>query len=731
MKDLLIEIGCEELPAQLLKKIQQAFAENIIAELKKAALLYPDSMYPNSTPNTQVFITPRRIAVRVQDVQEKQFMPLEKDGSPKETRGARGPRKQEAVVDKQWSEKAKAFAELVGGRLPLDPAEVPRLSFPQQPECKSNEGVFYFFEQTPGHEFLYYQRHIVRKSAQELLPSVIDQSLKRLSFGRRMRWGSADYHFFRPIHWIVVLFGDETIKTELFGVSTGNVTYGHRFHHPEPIKIPSPKEYEGILEQQGFVIVDYAKRRETIRAKMLAITAIDGHQPIITDALLDEVTGLVEWPIVLLGKFDQAFLNVPQEVLITALETHQKCFAVADQNGTLLNQFIIVSNLDSKDPNVVIAGNECVIRARLQDAVFYYDVDRKTPLAQHQSALESIVFQAGLGSLWDKSQRIAWLSKMIADKINANPVYTERAALLCKTDLLTQMVGEFPELQGVMGRYYALHDGEAPEVAHAIEEHYYPRFAQDRLPSTLEGAALSLADRIDTIVGLFGIGQCPKGDKDPFALRRHAIAILRILIEQNLDLDLAALINEASNFFRAKININDSTDTILDFCFERLRTWYHDRGIPIPIFESVLAKRPTNLLDFHNRIQAVKHFVGLKEAEHLSQTNKRVKNILAKNKNESMIQLTNKFIEQALLCKPAEQTLALQIAQKEEEISPLLEQRNYTEALISLAMLQEPVDQFFKDVMVMVDDPSLRDNRLKLLSRLRTLFLEIADISLL
>ncbi len=687
-EDLLIEIGCEELPAKNLKKIEIAFIEHITNALKAHDLSFKD---------IQGFSTPRRLAARIVALTTHQ---------PSRSTLKRGPAKAAAFDEEGNPTKAAlGFAESCG-------VDYGALSIQE-----TDKGAWLVFEQTsPG------------EAATQLIPPIVTEILKSLPVGRRMRWGDLNDNFARPIHWIVLLLGNTTIETEIFGIQTSNLSYGHRFHHPHAIPISSPEVYEELLSTKGLVIADFNKRRTAIVSMIEQTLQPYHHQAMLNLELLDEVTGLVEWPVVLLGEFNNTFLEIPKEVLITSMQTHQKCFAVVDATHTLLNKFLITSNIQSVIPASVVAGNEWVMHARLADAAFYYKKDKETSLEYRREGLKQVRFQQGLGSLWDKSERIARLAKIIAEKITANPTHVERAALLCKTDLLTQMVGEFPELQGIMGRYYALHNGEPPEVATTIEEHYHPRFSQDSLPSTLEGCAVAIADRIDSLLGLFGLGQRPSGDKDPFALRRQSLGILRILIEKQLDLDLRFLLETAKEPYQDILVEGNALEEVLDFCFERLRAWYQDQGISTRIFEAVLAKRPTNPLDFHRRIQGVSHFMGLKETETLAAANKRVQNILAKNE---ALMPEDPTVETVLLIEEAEKTLEKQLFNKEKEIAPLLKTGNYTDALKMLSSLAGPIDQFFTKVMVMVDNPEIRNNRLKLLNRLRVLFLEIADISLL
>lgn len=687
-KDLLIEIGCEELPAKTLKKLQDAFVLEITTLLNQAQLSFEER---------KAFATPRRLAVLIKNLSLQQ---------PIQSVVKRGPAKGAAFdAQNNPTKAALGFAESCG---------VPMEALTLQ---ETDKGAWLIFKQDiPGN------------TAKALLPAMIQKALEALPAKKRMRWGTLSETFVRPVHWVVMLLGEEIISAELFGIKTNRFTFGHRFHHPGAILLPTPLEYENSLEKTGKVIPSYEKRKNSIRDEMHRLAEQKKCVPIVEEALLEEVTGLVEWPVVLLAQFKSVFLKIPREALISAMQVHQKCFPVHDQKGQLLPNFVLVSNIESKDPNAVIAGNESVMHARLSDAAFYYQIDKETALRDRQEGLKQVVFQAGLGTLWDKSHRLAHLAQHIARSIKADPIYTERAALLSKTDLLTQMVGEFPELQGIMGKYYALNDAEPEVVALAIEEHYHPRFAKDTLPVTLEGCAVAIADRIDSLVGIFGIRKRPTGEKDPFALRRQTLGILRIIIEKGLNLDLRELFHTAKIAYKDSLLEPEVVEQVLDFCFERLRAFYADQGIPARVFEAVLAKRPTKPFDFHKRIQAVFEFQSLKEAESLAAANKRVQNILSKSDITLPFDATPR---DALLIENAEKLLFKLLLDKETEVAPLIKAGNYTEALKSLAQLREPIDTFFTEVMVMAEDPDLRNNRFRLLSKLRRIFLEIADISLL
>lgn len=679
----LIEIGTEELPPKHLLALSTAFLDNMRLGLTEANL---------SFSSIEPFATPRRLALRISDLSSHQ---------PDRTQIKRGPAKQ-AAFDAQGkpTQATLKFAESCG------------VSVSDLSEQNTPKGTWLIFEQQePG------------QPVAKLLPILVQQALDALPIARRMCWSNISESFVRPVHWIVLMLDSTVVPGEFFGIRTGNVTYGHRFHCKEPIVIPEPKQYEHLLLNPGYVIASFDHRRTSIRTQIEDCCAKMHCQAIIENNLLNEVTGLVEWPVVLVGSFDPAFLEIPHEALISAMQVHQKCFAMCKENtSTLVPYFIIVSNLNSTHPESIIKGNESVMRARLADAVFYYQTDKKTTLANRQDALKTVVFQAGLGSLWDKTERLKQLCTLKDAK---------QAATLCKSDLLTYMVGEFPELQGIMGQYYALQDGESKTVALAIEEHYHPRFANDTLPTTPEGCEVAIADRIDTLTGLFGLGKIPTGDKDPFGLRRQALGLMRIIIEKQLTLDLNILFTESMKSYGLLLK-KDPTADLMTFCFERLRSWYQEQGITTREFEAVLVSNSTKPYDFHCRLKAVHEFQTLPEAESLAAANKRVKNILSKHSTD-LLSLSNgqSLFNKQKLEAPAEQALADCILSKELELTPLVKQAQYTEALQMLASLKDPVDRFFNEVMVMVDDETLRNNRIALLTQLRHLFLKIADISVL
>jgi glycyl-tRNA synthetase beta chain len=539
-----------------------------------------------------------------------------------------------------------------------------------------------------------------------------------------MRWGSGHVEFVRPVHWVLLLFGSNTVEGNIMGITTGNTTQGHHFHHPHAIVVSKPQDYADSLEKTGWVIADYEKRRELIKARVIETAGQCSAHALIDPDLLDEVTSLLEWPVVFSGSFDSEFLELPREVLIATMQDQQKYFPVTDDSDSLLPIFIAVSNIDSPSPDIVRRGNERVIRPRLSDAAFFWKRDCSQPLADHIEGLKQIVFQQALGSLHDKTQRVVKLATDIAGQLGIKPAMAIRASQLSKCDLSTEMVGEFPELQGVMGRYYAHNDGEPEEVATALDEQYMPRFAGDRLPQSTTGQILSIADKLDSLIGIFAIGQAPSGDKDPFALRRAALGTLRIMIECEHDLDLEKLLENTAAGFDDSVDATQVTVAVFDFMMERLRHYYLDAGTSIHIFEAVLALRPTRPHDFHHRILAVTDFCKLPAAESLAIANKRISNILKK----ADLQI-NESVDKHLLREQAEQQLASAVENVGGRVIPMLEKQDYGNALAELAGLRESVDVFFDDVMVMCDDESLKNNRLALLRDLRSLFMRTADIS--
>jgi glycyl-tRNA synthetase beta chain len=566
-------------------------------------------------------------------------------------------------------------------------------------------------------------REAGRPSAQ-VIPDLVEHALRALPAPRRMRWSDRDEEFVRPIHWILLLLGNEPVRATIFGLSTDRYTRGHRFHCNEKLTVADPLVYVEILEKQGRVLVDMGRRREVIRTQVVNSGVSLGGKALIDEALLEEVTALVEWPVPITGGFDRRFLEVPAEALISSMQHHQKFFPVVDNNGRLLPHFISIANIISREPSQVRAGNERVIRPRLEDAAFFWHQDRRQPLEQRTAQLDAVTFQQQLGSLGDKQRRIETIATFIAGTLGSSTEHAQRAATLCKCDLLTSMVFEFPELQGIMGRHYATYDGEDAEVAAALDEQYLPRFAGDALPATRTGQALAIADRLDTLTGIFAIGQPPTGDSDPFGLRRAALGVLRIMIEQGLDLDLYEMISIAAALMPPQTKAARIADDLLAFMMERLRAYYLDAGYDADVFEAVLARRPVRPVDFDQRMRAVKSFRNLPESASLASANKRIRNILRKSGAEVPSACDARLLQEA-----AEQVLAEAMIELSREVNPLFEQRAYTEALCRLASLQGPVDRFFDQVMVMAEESKLRNNRLALLNSLSDMFLRVADVS--
>jgi glycyl-tRNA synthetase beta chain len=544
-----------------------------------------------------------------------------------------------------------------------------------------------------------------------------------------MRWGDLSAEFVRPVHWLVLLFGNEVIDAEILAVKSGRETRGHRFHHPATLYIGEPAAYAPLLETEGRVVASFADRREAIRAQVQEAAFKLGGTAVIDEELLDEVTGMIEWPMAIAGSFEERFLAVPAEALISAMKGHQKYFHAVDRHGKLMPNFITVSNIESKDVSAVRGGNERVIRPRLTDAEFFWNQDRKGTLEAHREQLKSVVFQQQLGTVFDKSERISALAGFIAGQLGGHKLDGIRAGQLAKCDLMSHMVGEFPELQGIMGRYYALHDGEQEAVANAMDEQYMPRFAGDELPKGVIGQAVAIADKLDTLVGIFGIGQPPTGSKDPFALRRAALGVLRSIIEQQLPLDLTVLIDESIAHYKVSGRefAAHLDGQVFDFMMERLRVYYSDAGISADVFEAVSAVRATRPYDFDQRVRAVNAFRTLSGAESLAAANKRASNIL-RQADENGIKVGAR-IDAALLQDAAEKALAERITAVAVAVKPALEQLDYAAALQQMAALREPVDAFFDQVMVMADDEQVKLNRLALLNQLRNLFMQIADVS--
>lgn len=683
-KDFLFEIGCEDLPAHAQKSLSIALHDLFTQTLTDSKLNFHD---------IKCYSTPRRLAVLISGLETTQApQTIERQGPPLQD-----------AYDKNGTPTlvCLGFAKSCG-------VSIDQLTEKETPKGKRLVCLC----EKPGTE------------TKELLPDLVSKIMSKLPIAKPMRWGKSNASFIRPVHWIVMLFGDEIIHTEILGVKSSRDTVGHRFHHPKPIRISKPSDYAMLLYTQGFVIVDVDARKNVIR-KAIASTATSMQKALVDEALLDEVTALVEWPVVLKGSFDPSFLSVPKECLITSMQMNQKCFPIVDQDNKLLPYFILVSNIASKNPDTVIKGNERVIRARLSDASFFYNQDRKHTLSDRLPKLNSIVFQDQLGSMGDKTNRLVKLSAYIAKKLNGDVETAKRAATLSKCDLVTDMVIEFPNLQGLMGYYYALNDHETSDCASAIRDQYYPKFSGDQLPETFPGCCLALADRLDTLIGVLGINKTPTGDKDPFALRRAAQGIFRILIEKKLDIDLLDLLHESKKLYSALPNKNVEKEAF-DFIMTRLKSWYVERGVAVEVFESVIACEPTSPTDFDHRIQAVIKFQTLPEAASLAAANKRVSNILKKQNKISSTKTNSALFE-----FDAEHILSKKLAERSVLVDALYEKQNYEQALTELSTLKEPIDQFFDSVMIMVDDEKKKQNRLALLTSIRTLFTKVADISLL
>ncbi len=690
--DFLVEIGAEEMPPRSLVALGTSFRDGVAAGLQSAGLSYATA---------QAWYTPRRLAVKVTKLLDRQ---------PEQRVERRGPPVSAAFdAAGKPTRAATAFAESCGVKV----GELTRL--------EDNKGEFLFCRTTRA-----------GLPAAALLPGIVQAALDALPVARRMRWGAGTAQFVRPVHWVVMLHGDQVVDGEILGIAAGRTTRGHRFHARKPIALRSPGGYLAALEK-GFVCADFEARRERIRAGAVAAAAAVGGEAIIDPDVLDEVTALTEWPVPLAGQFEPRFLELPAEVLVATLQDHQRYFPVRGADGRLMPRFIAVANLESRDPGQVRAGNERVVRPRLADAAFFYEADRKSSLDSRRAALGAVTFQAQLGSLADKAARVTALASQIARVAGKDPAPAQRAAELAKCDLLTAMVGEFPELQGVMGRYYALHDGEPAEVASAIAEQYLPRFAGDALPSTGAGLSVAIGDKLDTLVGIFAIGQKPTGTKDPYGLRRSALGVLRILIETGIALDLRELIRAALDSVAAdvarlggKAPAEGLAEEIYAYMMERLRAWYLEsgRGVTTEMFDAVLDTRPASPVDFDNRLRALVAFQKLPDAAGLTAANKRIANILRKAGEQP-----SPRVDPGLLTDSQERRLAAEVESLRQDVERLVTARRYEEALTRLASLRGPVDAFFEHVLVMAEDVRVRANRLALLAALQRLFLHIANLS--
>ena len=678
-QDFLVELGTEELPPKALNTLADAFLAGIEKGLQTAGLKFEAK---------KVYAAPRRLAVLLTALETQQ---------PDRSINLDGPPRQAAFdAEGNPTQAALGFAKKCGVELSDIDQSGPKLRFSQV---------------------------ITGKPTASLLPTIVEDSLNDLPIPKRMRWGARKEEFVRPTQWLVMLLGDQVIDCTILAQKAGRDSRGHRFHHPESVRITSPANYLNDL-RAAYVLADANERRELISKRTEELARLQEGTAIVPPSLLDEVTALVEWPVPLVCSFEERFLDVPQEALITTMQDNQKYFCLLDVDGKLLPRFITVANIESKDPQQIIAGNEKVVRPRLTDAEFFFKQDKKQKLEDFNLRLQNVVFQEKLGSVYDKAVRVSKLAAYIAPRIGGDAAWAARAGLLSKCDLATEMVGEFPEMQGVAGYYYALNDGEPNDVALALNEQYMPRGAGAELPSTLTGAAVAIADKLDTLVGIFGIGMLPTGSKDPYALRRAALGVLRILIDKKLDLDLTQAVVFAVGQFGGKVKQAGLAEQVLEFVFDRLRARYEDEGVDVSVYLSVRALQPGSALDFDQRVQAVQAFRKLPEADALAAVNKRVSNLLSKADN-----LGTAEVDPGLFADAKEFSLNSAIAKAENAVKPLIAERNYAEALARLATLREPVDAFFEAVMINAEDAGVRKNRYAMLARLRGLFVNIADIS--
>ena len=684
-KNFLVEIGTEELPPKALKTLATSFADNVEAELNQAGL---------SFDKIEWFAAPRRLAVKVLNLATQQ---------PSKEIEKRGPAVS-AAFDAEGKPTKAAEGWARGCGITVDQAE----------RIATDKG-----------EWLVHRAKIEGQPTKNLLNDIVANALAKLPIPKPMRWADKTVQFIRPVHTVTMLLGDELIEGEILGVASARTIRGHRFLGEKEFEIQHADQYPQLLREKGSVVADFNERKAEILAKSQAKATALGGVADIEESLLEEVTSLVEYPNVLAAKFEERFLAVPAEALVYTMKGDQKYFPIYDKDGKLLPHFIFVSNINPEDPTAIIEGNEKVVRPRLTDAEFFFKTDLKQKLVDRLPRLETVLFQQQLGTLKDKTDRIEQLAGEIAKQIGADEVKAKRAGLLSKCDLMTNMVFEFTDTQGVMGMHYARHDGEDEEVAVALNEQYMPRFAGDELPKSLVASAVALADKFDTLTGIFGIGQAPKGSADPFALRRAALGALRIIVEKNLPLDLEDLVKKSAALFGDKLTNKNVVADVVDFMLGRFRAWYQDEGIAVDVIQAVLARRPTRPADFDARVRAVSHFRTLDSAEALAAANKRVSNILAKaDAAIGEINLT-------ACVEPAEKALAEAVLALRTEVQPLIAQGDYTAVLDKLANLRAPVDSFFDNVMVNAEDPALRQNRLAILNTLQGLFLQVADISVL
>ena len=669
--DFLLELGTEELPPKLLLKLSNSLKDNFEQELNKLNLNFN---------NTKAFATPRRLAISISELQSKQ---------------------QDQVIEKkgpstQSPEMAiNGFAKSCG--VSVDELEKKELA---------------------GKEYFFYSKEEPGQSIKDLLPSIIERSIKDIPITRSMKWGDSDYSFVRPVHWLVVMLDKDVVNANIMGLKSGRESKGLRFHDLN-LKFSHANEYENLMSQKGQILVDFNKRKELIRDQILSVAKTNNAEVVIDESLLDEVCALVEYPRAFSGSFDKKFLDIPQEAIISAMKSHQKYFHLVDSKEKLLPLFISVANIESSNIQAIIDGNERVIHPRLADSEFFWNQDKAIKLEERLAGLDSVMFMKSLGSMGQKAKRIEKLSSNISDLAGFDKEIAQRAGLLSKTDLLSEMVGEFADLQGIMGGYYALNDGESKEVSVAIREHYQPRFAGDSLPSTDAGIAVSLADKMDTLTGIYGIGQGPTGSKDPYALRRTALGMLRILLEAKIELNLKSLIDFSLSLHLKEVD-RKCTGDIYNFMMDRLKAYYRDANIDTNIYEAVLAVSPDSPLDFHYRIDALNEFTQSADSKSLIEANKRIANIL-KDSDEKLEELNSN-----MLLEDSEKILYKATESLTKELSG---SKNYKEIMKSLLNLKDSIDSFFDNVMVNAEDDKIKSSRLALIRRVRHLFLSVADIS--
>ena len=669
--DFLLELGTEELPPKLLLKLSNSLKDNFEQELNKLNLNFN---------NTKAFATPRRLAISISELQSKQ---------------------QDQVIEKkgpstQSPEMAiNGFAKSCG--VSVDELEKKELA---------------------GKEYFFYSKEEPGQSIKDLLPSIIEKSIKDIPITRSMKWGDSDYSFVRPVHWLVVMLDKDVVNANIMGLKSGRESKGLRFQD-SILKFTHANEYENLMSQKAQILVDFNKRKELIRDQILSVAKTNNAEVVIDESLLDEVCALVEYPRAFSGSFDKKFLDIPQEAIISAMKSHQKYFHLVDSKEKLLPLFISVANIESSNIQAIIDGNERVIHPRLADSEFFWNQDKAIKLEERLAGLDSVMFMKSLGSMGQKAKRIEKLSSNISDLAGFDKEIAQRAGLLSKTDLLSEMVGEFADLQGIMGGYYALNDGESKEVSVAIREHYQPRFAGDSLPSTDAGIAVSLADKMDTLTGIYGIGQGPTGSKDPYALRRTALGMLRILLEEKIELNLKSLIDFSLSLHLKEVDRKCAGD-IYNFMMDRLKAYYRDANIDTNIYEAVLAVSPDSPLDFHHRIDALNEFTQSADSKSLIEANKRIANIL-KDSDEKLEELNSN-----MLLEDSEKILYKATESLTKELSG---SKNYKEIMKSLLNLKDSIDSFFDNVMVNAEDDKVRSSRLALIRRVRHLFLSVADIS--